>query len=260
MKSLRRPVFEDAWSCSDRCLRAKVATAFRRESTEGGVRRTHQHRLPIGLILLEQKVITQEQLQDVLRAQKSTGGGRIGDWLMKVCGVEEAQITRALARQWSCPVFPLAEFDPETIARTAPLRILERSAAVPLRLIGTERLQVGFEHAISAAATFAIERTNRIRVESGLAVKSELRAVQRMLCKDDFIPETFHACSELAEVRERVVRCLSQLQPVASRLSRVHEFYWLRMWLEDGALVQGRAGFPQSLVDVCDHVFTSPDC
>ncbi len=53
----------------------------------------------------------------------------------------------------------------------------------------------------------------------------------------------------------RITAILEQKQPIASRLVRLHQYYWLRMWLESGAL--GKAGsLPATDEDVKDHVFT----
>jgi hypothetical protein len=53
----------------------------------------------------------------------------------------------------------------------------------------------------------------------------------------------------------RITAILEQKQPIASRLVRLHQYYWLRMWLESGAL--GRPGnLPVMSEDVKDHVFT----
>jgi hypothetical protein len=53
----------------------------------------------------------------------------------------------------------------------------------------------------------------------------------------------------------RITAILEQKQPIASRLVRLHQYYWLRMWMESGAL--GRAGnLPVTSEDVKDHVFT----
>jgi hypothetical protein len=52
----------------------------------------------------------------------------------------------------------------------------------------------------------------------------------------------------------RITAVLEQKQPIASRLVRLHQYYWLRMWLESGAL--GKVGsLPATGEDVRDYVF-----
>jgi hypothetical protein len=52
----------------------------------------------------------------------------------------------------------------------------------------------------------------------------------------------------------RVTALVEQNQPVNSRLVRVGNFYWLRLWLESGTL-SGIGTLPRSTEDMCDYVF-----
>ena len=67
--------------------------------------RSHRHRIPLGLAMLEQGWITQEQLRAALRAQ--TRGRAQASWAAGWCASaarREEQVTRALGLQWGCPV------------------------------------------------------------------------------------------------------------------------------------------------------------
>ena len=48
----------------------------------------HEHRIPLGLLLLSSGVISQEELRRALRTQQGTGK-RIGEVLTAECGVPE---------------------------------------------------------------------------------------------------------------------------------------------------------------------------
>jgi endo-beta-N-acetylglucosaminidase D len=53
----------------------------------------------------------------------------------------------------------------------------------------------------------------------------------------------------------RIAAILEQKQPIAARLVRVHQYYWLRIWLETGT--KGRSGdVPRSAEDMHDYLFT----
>jgi type IV pilus assembly protein PilB len=54
---------------------------------------------PVGQILLTQGAVTQEQLQQALEIQRQSGG-QLSRILVKMGAVSEAQLARALARQW----------------------------------------------------------------------------------------------------------------------------------------------------------------
>ena len=53
-KTRKRPIFEDAWGCSGKCVQAMVAAAVRREAGEAlsvvPDNQPHRHRVPLGLV------------------------------------------------------------------------------------------------------------------------------------------------------------------------------------------------------------------
>ena len=53
----------------------------------------------------------------------------------------------------------------------------------------------------------------------------------------------------------RMTALLEQKQPIASRLVRVHQYYWMRIWLENGA-VSKIGTLPRTGEDVSDYIFT----
>jgi hypothetical protein len=54
----------------------------------------------------------------------------------------------------------------------------------------------------------------------------------------------------------KITLALGKLQPRASRMVRVHQFYWLRMWLETGAMSTRDGGVPVTKEDVVDRIYT----
>jgi hypothetical protein len=91
----------------------------------GTQRRPRQHRIPLGLVLLSRGFIDNQRLQAALQAQRQSRKGRVGEWLMQLGAVNEAQVTMALAIQWSCPVFPLERHH----------RFIECAGMVPLPIL-----------------------------------------------------------------------------------------------------------------------------
>ena len=47
-RSRKRPLFEEEWGCSGKCLKSMVRAAIRRETGEAGVDVPHRHRVPLG--------------------------------------------------------------------------------------------------------------------------------------------------------------------------------------------------------------------
>lgn len=256
-RNRRRPLFEDQWGCSGRCMLTLVLAAIRRESASASAYAAaghHQHRLPLGLLLLEQGWITHPELQRALELQREQGG-RIGELLIRECGVEPGIITRGLCMQWSCPVLGTHGFSPRTMALAAPRVLVERLGFLPLRVAGSRMLYVGFEDSLNASAALALEQMTELKVESGLMKTDEYQAARTSLLECEGIELKEESFSETDALAARITAVLEQKQPVASKLVRLHRFYWLRLWLEPGA--RGRHGMlPQSGEDVLDYVFT----
>jgi hypothetical protein len=226
------PIFEGGWSCCSECTVARMETAVRREfETAGRTEEVYRHRIPLGLTMLEQGWITRNQLRSALEAQRAAGGGRIGHWLVRHEGVSEHMVTRALGLQWSCPVLPLELHDAEGLTPVLPRLFIDAFGALPLRIAAGRILYLGFEDRPDPVLALVIERMSGLRVESGLVQESQFRpAHERMLEAKYPVTELLESASEpvLAKI---LARRLEAAKPVESRLVRVHDCLWLRMWM-----------------------------
>ena len=259
LKDRRRPVFEGHWGCSAECVQTLVEAAVRRELGDSAVAeedRQHLHRVPLGLVLLAQGLITQPQLQHALDAQRRAGRGRIGSWLVAECGLKEERVTRALGLQWNCPVLPMEGFDPAAMALLAPRELVKRVGMLPLRIAGGRILYLAFEDQMDASAAFAMERMSGLKVESGLVDGAQLKAARQRLRECDFVAAAFEQVPDIESMSGKITLALGKLKPRASRLVRVHRFYWLRMWLEMGAMSTRDGGVPATKEDVVDRIYT----
>jgi hypothetical protein len=200
--------------------------------------------------------ITHTQLQRALEAQRKARFGRIGDWLITECGLSEDHVTRALGIQWQCPVLTIEGFDPARMALSAPGVLIEQTGMVPMRIAGKRTLYVGFEDRLDAAACFAIERMGGVKVQSGLLDGMQLREAKRRLADCSFVEMTFEQVPGIGTMAEHMTQTLLKAQPRASQLVRVHQLYWLRMWLETGAMTSSEGGVPMTAQDVLDRLYT----
>lgn len=256
-RNRRRPIFEGQWGCSGRCVLSMVRAAVNRELGDGitSAPAPHRHRVPLGLLMLAQGWITHPQLQKALAAQRESGTGRIGDWLMSECGLEAEQITRGLSIQWGCPVLTTEQFSPETMALVMPKVLVESLGLLPLRVAGSRILYLGFTDRLDASAAFATEQMTELKVESGVVQGSHFEAARSRLLACDGVEVRLEAVEDKDAMAGRITAILEQKQPIATRLVRLHQYYWLRTWLESGAI--GRAGkLPATGEDVLDYVFT----
>jgi len=232
LRSRSAPVFEGGWNCSSGCTAVRVQAAVRRElEGRGSSQDTHRHRIPLGLVMLEQGWISSAQLRKALESQKASGGGRLGHWLVRQQGVNEQLVTRALGLQWSCPVLPLEFHDAEALTTLVPRLFVDAFGALPLRVAAGKLLYLGFEDRLDSVLALAIERMTGLRVESGLVQGSLFGpAHTRMLSSKFPSVELIEASSEPALV-QCLAKAIEKVRPVESRLVRAHDCLWLRMWL-----------------------------
>jgi len=113
-------------------MAARVAAALSREMDgRGSPREGHRHRIPLGLVLLEQGWITNDDLRSALTAQKDAGAGRLGNWLVRSRSASEEQVTRALGLQWGCPVLGMEFHHPEGLTALLPRLLWMRLERCP---------------------------------------------------------------------------------------------------------------------------------
>ncbi len=91
----------------------------------------------IGELLLKEKLITADQLQQAL-AQQKANGGKLGFNLVKMGFVKDEQITALLSKQYGVPSINLAQFklDP-TIIKLVPNETARKYQIIPLSRSGS---------------------------------------------------------------------------------------------------------------------------
>ncbi|MGB7190460.1 MAG: hypothetical protein WBD10_10015 [Acidobacteriaceae bacterium] len=226
------PVIEGGWLCSPACTRARVEDLLRRERAEAHPPATYRHRIPIGLVLLEQGWITHEQLKDALEAQRAGAGMRLGEWLTANRGLDEVRLTQALGLQWSCPVFSLDKHAAAFPVTAVPRILAESFGFVPLRLTSSGILYLAFEDRIDHSLALAIERVTRLRVESGLLSGSEFRQAQERHRQGRFPRARMIEAGTPGLLAEAFAGHIEKEKPSESRLVRLHDLFWLRLWAE----------------------------
>jgi hypothetical protein len=210
----------------------RLKAALDREMDQGsGAPESHRHRIPLGLAMLEQGWISREHLRQALAAQKEAGGGRLGYWLVRQAGASEQLVTRALGLQWSCPVLGLEFRDAEGLTSLLPRLFVDAFGALPLRVAAGRILYLGFEDRLDPVLALAVEQMTGLRVESGMVEESLFRPAHARMLRASFpAVELIEATAEPALVQALVKR-VERARPVESRLIRVHDCLWLRMWL-----------------------------
>lgn len=251
LKSRTRPVFEGAWSCGESCLRRAIGSAVARECSTTASRRTHRHRVPLGLMLLSAGCITSQQLRRALEI-KQNSSLRIGEILQQEYDIDEGRITLALSTQWGCQVWePRGNIAPG-MACVAPMLLLETSGMLPMRMSsGGERIALAFEETSDSLTTFALQRMHGTEVEIGIVSSSNWRALRTSLQGLESVPMVGRRTSDRTAAIADMARNILRLQPVESRMVRIRQYLWLRVWLERAAVEAG----PCHRDDIQDFVY-----
>lgn len=235
-RSRRLPGFESRWACSAECMARLVTAAVQREGAgERGGARAHAHRVPLGLLLVEQGRLGEAQLRDALAAQErvraETGERiRLGEWLVRSGVLTEEVLTRALCGQWNAPLFSLREYRPEEVATALPRFFAEALGAVPARVGAGRLLYLACNGGIDRSLSYALERMTGLRVASGLVADSEFRRAQAAYLATPAPRARYLEAASTAVLARAITRLVESEKPVEARLARVHEYYWLRLW------------------------------
>jgi len=241
------PVVQGGWCCSEACTRAVVNAAVSREMQGRGAEESHHHRIPLGLTMLEAGWITQADLRAALAAQRSSGGGRLGQWLVRQRSASEEQVTRALGLQWNCPVLAAEFHHPEELTALLPRFFVDAFGALPLRVAAERILYLGFEERPDSALSLAVERITGLRVESGVVEESHFRPAHRRMLEAQFpAVELIEAGSESA-LTATLATAVEHFRSREMRLARVHDCLWARIWLR---LQHGPVPEPGTVIDL----------
>jgi Type II secretion system (T2SS), protein E, N-terminal domain len=230
-RSRSAPVFEGGWCCSPECTQARVDAALTRELGVVANTGTHyRHRIPLGLSMLEKGWITPEDLRGALEAQREAGGGRLGQWLIHKGAISEAKLTRALALQWSCPVLGLELHDPQQMALMIPRLFVDALGVLPLRVAAQRVLYLAFEDRPDPVLAVALERMTGLRVECGVLEGSAFRTAHARALEARYASVDLLEASSGKGLTRALANAIEQAESFESRLVRVHEFLWLRIW------------------------------
>ncbi len=138
---------------------------------------------PIGQILLEKGLITQEQLDEALRIQKNTTE-QLGRILVDLGHVSEKDVLRAQAEQLGIAFLELdrTSVDQE-VAKAIPQSVVQRYNAVPIRRTGN-RLTVAMQDPTNVFALDDIRLITGYEIDPVLAAPDDISALLRSVDGD----------------------------------------------------------------------------
>ncbi len=141
-------------------------------------------RRPLGEILLEENLITREQLDQALEVQK-TSADRLGRILVSLGFAGERDVLRAYALQLGVPLLEIGTTPVDDgVAKVLPQSLIKRYNAVPIRRTGN-RLTVAMSDPSNVFALDDIRLMTGFEVEPVLASADDLEA----LLATDTVPQ-----------------------------------------------------------------------
>jgi len=197
------------------------------------------HRIPLGLLLLSRKQVTEEQLRTVLAVQRSAGRGRIGEWMQDMGFASEEQITAALARQWSCPLWQIqASPLKAVVVPQIPILLLNLFHMIPVSFIAaTATLHMAFAGGIDYSALYAIEQMLDCRTRPCLVPPSLLRESLLTLEKRAPTDFVFDRVSGIAELVGIVSNYAVRVSAREIRLASCRSYTWVRIECASGQIL-----------------------
>lgn len=200
---------------------------------EPGGMAMHAHRVPLGLLLLSMGLITEVELQTALKQQRKARKGRIGDWLRKQTGLTEKEITRALGMQWNCPVFDLGAYRP--LPADIPRELMEAYRLLPIPARGRGLIYLAFDLGTDPVASFAVQHITGMRVQAGLAAENAFRETWARALAVQLPAAAVVPAATKDELIDAVASVLQDQDVSDARVVRLHQHFWLRVFLANGA-------------------------
>lgn len=247
-RSRETPIFEEGWCCSAACTLARVEAALRREvEARGASRESHRHRIPLGLLMMEQGWISPSDLRAALAAQRGAGCGKLGEWLVRQQSTSEDRVTRTLGLQWGCPVLSLDFHSPGGLVSLMPRLFVDAFGALPLRLAAGKILYMGFDDRVDPALALAVERMTGLQVETGLVQSSLFGPAHARALEGCYPPASLIEAATEPVLAQTLANAIEEFHPAQARLVRVHDCFWLRLWRRPQT---GSVPDPRSIRDV----------
>ncbi len=223
---------QGSWYCRSECLEHVLVEILRRERSVPRLELVQSHRVPLGLLLLSRQQVTAAQLKSTLEAQRAAGSGKIGEWLLQLGFVSEAQVTAALARQWSCPVLRTGV---ETLGAARftgiPLLLLEAFQMIPVEFVkSTSTLLIAFSDGIDYTALYAVEQMLGCHTQPCVVFPAALQKGLQVLAQRHTASDVvFDGVQNGAECARIIGNYTANVRAHEVRLARCGDHLWVRL-------------------------------
>lgn len=130
----------------------------------------------LGEILVDNNIITPEQLQEALKIQ-ATEGGLIGDVVVRLGFATEEKITQCVSFQYGFPYLPLENYEvPDEVVNIVPKNIAQHYCIMPIDKIG-DTLTVAMSNPLNATAIKDLADISSLEIQIFVSTSSDVRNI-----------------------------------------------------------------------------------
>ncbi len=155
----------------------------------------------------------------------------MGEWLMRMGAVSEAQVTAALARQQACPVFPDREPQLLPAKLQCPTALVHRYRAVPVfHNTAANTLYVGFLEQVDHSFLYSLEHVLRCRTRPCILPLSTYRRRMELnaMCERGETIE-IQQRQNSNEMTDAICDFAQQVRAEHCRIASCSERLWIRL-------------------------------
>ncbi len=222
------PFYDGKDICSRFCLRLLLTSEIHRLAGQGARSNAlYSHRMPLGLLMLERRWITTDQLSLALLKQSQEKQGRLGDWLIAIHAADEATVAKAIALQWGVPLLMQQEVKAQT-QNLLPKLIVEAFDIVPVRTTPDRVLYLGINDRVDHCLNLAIEKMTGMRVEPLVMTKSAFKKMKDAMLQSEVFGGRMFRASTLNDLCASVDEIVSDKSYINIQLASLKEYIWLR--------------------------------
>jgi Type II secretion system (T2SS), protein E, N-terminal domain len=224
------------WYCSPECFQEGLLRRLNQSAAFTSRPPAQPNHTPLGLVLLSQGAITAIQLRAALESQRAAGGGRLGEWLIRMGAISEPQVTAALAVQQGCPVF--AARDPQSLPATMhwPAPLAQSYLAVPVFYNPAQSdLYVGFLEGVHHGFLYALEQMLQCRTQPCILTPPAFREnLDRKACPGESETIVIQQRQTAIEMTRTIANYAAQVHAERCGITCCEDHLWIRLTGLDG--------------------------
>jgi len=168
-------------------------------------------RKKIGELLIERKIISDEQLEHALQVQKENGG-YLSQHLIDLGFTSESDIARCLSSQYGFPYLPLDNYSiPPEVLEIIPFKLIKIYSVLPIDKVG-QVLTVAMADPLNDGLIEMLKQITNCNIEIFISTYSDITLTLERYFKDKLKEAGVDAFAEEDKIKEDIVRSFIQMK------------------------------------------------